>query len=355
MSAGQDRVLEWPYSTSLGDNEESPPSQGGVYNRNSLYSDGQRDNCISPYFHEPQNHDRDLGTRRSPLPPPLPPATRHKTQDSPRSAKVSFIFGGDPPLNKAKNLGYERLLESPEVSEHRGPYLNNNTDFQAQDRVPFQFSGLTHVYSNIISEEGGEEPLLRDLFYRDTTDDAEDDDDGSCEEDSTGGTPVGDEREGREENCLNQGGGLATAAGKATFLTLSGSTDDIIDLTSLPPPEGDDGVDEDEDDTLLETLNLAIAAPPPGFRDSSDEDTAPEGRPLSTHDSEDIPVSLIDAVPTHGEGEESQGGERRLDNAVIHSLQALEALSVSEQRPPAPPPNTNNPGLFNSTEKHLYC
>lgn len=255
---------------------------------------------------------------------------------------MSFIFGGDPPLNKTKNLGYERLLESPDVAEHRSPYVHNNTDFQSQDRVPFQFSGLTHVYSNILSEEGGEEPLLRELFYRDTTDDAEDDDDASCEEDSTGGTPVGEER------GEDQGGALAMAAGKVTFLTLSGSTDDIIDLTSLPPPEGDEGLDEDEDDTLLQTLNLAIAAPPPGFRDSSDEDMAPEGRPLSTCESEDIPVSLIDAVPTGGEGEGSRGEGRRLDTAVMNTLQALEALSVSEQRPHMPPPSSNNPGLLNA-------
>ncbi|XP_042369294.1 FERM and PDZ domain-containing protein 4-like isoform X2 [Plectropomus leopardus] len=345
----QDRVLEWPYSTSLGDNEEPSASQGEVYNRDSEYSDnGRRENSISPYFHEPQNQDRDPGTRRSPLPPPLPPATRHKPQDSPRSAKVSFIFGGDPPLNKPKNSGYERLLESPEVPEHRPAYLHNNTDFRPQDRVPFQFSGLAHVYSNIITEEGGEEPLLRDLFYHNTTDDAEDDDDASCEEDSTGGTPVSEDRGGGDGNCGNQGGGLTTAAGKASFLTLSGSTDDIIDLTSLPPPEGDDCVDDDEDDTLLQTLNLAIAAPPPGFRDSSDEDAAPEGRPLSTQDNDDIPVSLIDAIPTHGEGEGSRGGERRLDSAVMNTLQALEALSVSEQRPPPPPPGSNNPGVYTS-------
>ncbi|XP_074483381.1 FERM and PDZ domain-containing protein 4-like isoform X2 [Sebastes fasciatus] len=339
----QDRVLEWPYSTSLGDSEEPSPHQGEVYNRDSEYSDnGQRENSISPYFHEPQNPDRDIGARRSPVPPPLPPATRHKPQDSPRSAKVSFIFGGDPPLNRPK--GYERLLESPEVPEHRPPYLHNNTDFRPQDRVPFQFSGLTHVYSNIITEEGGEEPLLRDLFLRDTTDDAEDDDDASCEEDSTGGTPVCDDRGGGGENCGNQGGGLATAS----FLTFSSSTDDIIDLTSLPPPEGDDSVDDEEDDTLLETLNLAIAAPPPGFRDSPDNDTAPEGRPLSTRDNDDIPVSLIDAVPTHGEGEGSRGGERRLENAVMNTLQAIEALSVSEQRPPPPPPHSHHPGVYSS-------
>ncbi|XP_038141845.1 FERM and PDZ domain-containing protein 4-like isoform X1 [Cyprinodon tularosa] len=321
---GQDRVLEWPYSTSFGENEE--PAQGSVYNRN--YSDnGQRENSISPYFNEPQNLDSDLGKRRSPVPPPLPPATRHKTQDSPRSAKVSFIFGGNPPLNRARN--YEALPESPESSEL------------------FQFSELTHIYSNIITEEGGEEPVLRELFNRDATDDAEDDEDASCEEDSTGGTPVGDNREGGL-NCDSQGARLPTAAGKATFLNLSGSTDDIIDLTSLPPPEGDDGVNDDEDDSLLQTLNLAIAAPPPGFRDSIDEDTAPEGRPLSTCSNDDIPVSLIDAVPTHGEEEGSRGGQSRLENAVVNSLQALADLSVSERRPHRPPPRSNNTGMCTS-------
>uniref|UniRef100_A0A3B3D578 FERM and PDZ domain containing 4 n=1 Tax=Oryzias melastigma TaxID=30732 RepID=A0A3B3D578_ORYME len=305
--------------TSLGDNEG--PLQGEAFNRDYNL---QRENSISPYFQEPPTPDADRPSR-SPLPPPLPPA-RHKTQDSPRSAKVSFIFGGNPPLNRPRNLGYERLSESPELSEHGAPFLQNDVDFQ--DRMSLQFSALTHVYSNIITEEGGEEPVLRDLFYRDTTDDAEEDDDASCEEDSMGGTPVG-------ENT-----------GKATFLKLSGSTDDIIDLTSLPPPEGDDGVDEDEDDTLLQTLNLAIAAPPPGFRDSSDEDTAPEGRPLSTCDNDDIPVSLIDAVPTHEEGEGSGDGEARLENAVVNTLQALEHLSVSEQRPPPPPPGVHNPGQF---------
>ncbi|XP_068612299.1 FERM and PDZ domain-containing protein 4-like [Brachionichthys hirsutus] len=318
-----DRVLEWPYSTSLEANEVPPPGQGDVYN-------GPRENSISPYFHEAHHPGGDLGTGTSPLPPPPPPAARHKPQDSPRSPKVSFIFGGNPPLSKPKSIAYERLLASPS-------YLHNNTE-----RAPFPFSGLTHVYSNIITEEGGEEPLLRDLFYRGTMDDAEDDDDASCEEDSAGGTPLGG-----DENCGNQAGGLAKAVGKATFLALSCSTDDIIDLTSLPPPEGDDAVDEEEDDTLLETLNLAIAAPPPGFRDSSDEDAAPEGRPLSTCDNDDIPVSLIDAVPTHGEGEGGVGGERNLENAVMNTLHALESMSASGRRPPPPAPS-NNAGVFSS-------
>lgn len=226
----------------------------------------------------------------------------------------------------------------------------NNRSFQPQDRGAFQFTALTHVYSNIITEEGGDEPLLRDLMYRDTTDDVEDDDDGSGEEEFAGGTPVSDSRVSGSENCGNQAA-LTAAAGKATFLALSGTSDDIIDLTSLPPPEGDNGVDDNEEDMLLQTLNLAIAAPPPDFQDSSDEDTAPEGRPLSTNDNDDIPVSLIDAIPTHELEEEDKVGERQLGNGLVNSVQARTS-NTSEHRPPLPPPNSNNPGV---SETYLIC
>uniref|UniRef100_A0A3P8YZX5 FERM and PDZ domain containing 4 n=1 Tax=Esox lucius TaxID=8010 RepID=A0A3P8YZX5_ESOLU len=301
---------------------------------------GPRENNISNYIPEPPHHslppqqnDRPLEGRSRPQPPPLPP-TRNKPQDSPRSAKVSFIFG-DPPLNTVnpQNLGYERLMdESPEVP--RPPaYLRNNGhntgDLRTADGlpVPFQFAGASgsqHVIYSNIGEEPAEEPLLRDLCYADTTDDAEDEDDASCEEDSAG-TGAG-----------RDVGGGATAASQATFLSLSGSSDDIIDLTSLPPPEGDD--EDDDTDGALHSLNLAIAAPPPGFRDSSDEES-PEGRPRATA-TDDMPVSLIDAVPT-GAHAEASGGERRLEDAVVSTLQALEALAVSEERPCPHPPRVN--------------
>lgn len=337
-SAGQDRVLEWPYSTSL-ESEEAPCAQDQVYSRDSHFSDGlppaSSHSSISPYFPEPQSLDGRLA------PPAGPPAT-HKPQDSPRSAKVSFIFGGDPalgrpPLGRPRRPGYERLLESPEAAERGLPYLNNDGDDGVRPPERFHFTGLTHVYSNIMTEEGGEEPTLRELLYRDATDDGEDDDDGSCEEDSAGGTPLGD------------GPGPGTENGADTpFLALSSSTDDIIDLTSLPPPEGEGGVeDEEEDDALLQTLNLAIAAPPPGFQDSSDED----GR-------DELPVTLIDAVATRSDGEGSRGGDGRLEGAVVDTLQALEALSVSEQRPlppPPPPPGGSNPGVVKSLLSWSRC
>ncbi|XP_041128475.1 FERM and PDZ domain-containing protein 4-like isoform X5 [Polyodon spathula] len=179
-------------------------------------------------------------------------------QDSPRNAKVSFIFG-DHNLDSVnpQNLGYQRLMdESPEMlDEQRSMYLHNESDNKAVDQSSdtegYQFAAHV-VYANINeakifgNSEGIEEPLLHDICYAENTDDAEDDDEASCEEDIVLGE-----------------------MDKTNLLSISGSSDDIIDLTSLPPPGGD----EDEDnDFLLHSLNLAIAAPPPGFRDSSDEE-----------------------------------------------------------------------------------
>uniref|UniRef100_A0A8D2PVA2 FERM and PDZ domain-containing protein 4 n=1 Tax=Zosterops lateralis melanops TaxID=1220523 RepID=A0A8D2PVA2_ZOSLA len=243
-----------------------------------------------------------------------------KAQDSPRGAKVSFIFG-DPTLDgiSPQTLGYERLLdESPEVLEkQRAIYLNAN-DIKGLELSPdaesIQFA-TNSVYATISdgkifgAAEGIEEPLLHDICYAENTDDAEDEDEVSCEEDI-----------------------MVGEINRPALLSLSGSSDDIIDLTSLPPPEGDDN----EDDFLLHTLNMAIAAPPPGFRDSSDEEDSQnqvtQPRDNKEQDSnlgnDDIPVSLIDAVPTNTEGKCEKG----LDDAVVSTLQALEALAASEEQ-----------------------
>uniref|UniRef100_A0A8B9HUC4 FERM and PDZ domain containing 4 n=1 Tax=Astyanax mexicanus TaxID=7994 RepID=A0A8B9HUC4_ASTMX len=315
-------------------------SRRSIFNMSHSNSTGELESCTylwlnfiqdqiveniitSPYSPEPQqlqysvqSGERSPARCRSPQPPPLPPA-RLRPQDSPRSAKVSFIFG-DPPLHSVnpQNLGYQRLMdESPEVPERPAFMHNNDIGFRTPDGASFRIRPNV-IYSNIgegkifDSAEGIEEPLLRDLCYAETTDDAEDEDEVSGEEDAAATPGEGDP-------------GLPPS--KATFLTLSGSSDDIIDLTSLPPPEGDD--DEDENDAVLHSLNMAIAAPPPGFRDSSDEEgTEGKSQPQGSCDNDSIPVSLIDAVPTHGEG----SGPRNLDHAVVDTLQALEALAVSE-------------------------
>ncbi|XP_062459832.1 FERM and PDZ domain-containing protein 4 isoform X1 [Pezoporus occidentalis] len=244
-----------------------------------------------------------------------------KAQDSPRGAKVSFIFG-DHNLDgiSPQTLGYERLLdESPEVLEkQRAIYISNANDIKGLELSPdaesIQFA-TNAVYATINdgkifgAAEGIEEPLLHDICYAENTDDAEDEDEVSCEEDI-----------------------MVGEINRPALLSLSGSSDDIIDLTSLPPPEGDDN----EDDFLLHTLNMAIAAPPPGFRDSSDEEdshnqaTQPRDNKEQANNlgSDDIPVSLIDAVPTNTEGKCEKG----LDDAVVSTLQALEALAASEEQ-----------------------
>ncbi|XP_028583529.2 FERM and PDZ domain-containing protein 4 isoform X2 [Podarcis muralis] len=244
-----------------------------------------------------------------------------KTQGSPRAAKVSFIFG-DHSLDgiNPQTLGYERLLdESPEALEkQRALYISHANDIKSLELSPdaesIQFAANS-VYAGLTdgkifgAAEGIEEPLLHDICYAENTDDAEDEDDVSCEEDM-----------------------MVGEINRPALLSLSGSSDDIIDLTSLPPPEGDDN----EDDFLLHSLNMAIAAPPPGFRDSSDEEDSQnhtvqygeDKEETNNAGSDDIPVSLIDAVPTNTEGKSEKG----LDDAVVSTLQALEALAASEEQ-----------------------
>ncbi|XP_053130222.1 FERM and PDZ domain-containing protein 3 isoform X2 [Hemicordylus capensis] len=109
----------------------------------------------------------------------------------------------------------------------------------------------------------------------------------------------------------------------------------MVDLMSLPPP----GSDEEEDETT--SLLPAIAAPPPGFRDnSSDEDDSKrraaavaavaqgqeQGRHLCGILYDEIPVTLIDSVQTRTVRDHAQD----LDDALVSTLQALEALAASE-------------------------
>ncbi|XP_040913366.1 FERM and PDZ domain-containing protein 4 [Toxotes jaculatrix] len=233
---------------------------------------------------------------------------RPKPQDSSRNAKVSFIFG-DPPLDSVnpQNLGYQRLMdESPEILDNHSPvYRRLEEDYKMMDAIE---DGDGYQYSTKIfgPTECIEEPLLHDICYAETTDDAEDEDDISCEEDM-----------------------VMSDIDKPSLLSLSGSSDDIIDLTSLPPPP--EGNDEEDNDVLLHSLNLAIAAPPPGFRDSSDEEEQQGTGTRAQGARNDIPVSLIDSVPTHG----AEGHGEPLDDAVVSTLQALEALAASEEQSPA--------------------
>uniref|UniRef100_M3ZQF5 FERM and PDZ domain containing 4 n=1 Tax=Xiphophorus maculatus TaxID=8083 RepID=M3ZQF5_XIPMA len=231
---------------------------------------------------------------------------RPKPPDSSRNAKVSFIFG-EPPLDSVnpQNLGYQRLMdEGPEIADNYSHmYRRLEEDYKMMDAIEEGYPYSTKIFG---PTECIEEPLLHDICYAETTDDAEDEDDISCEEDL-----------------------VMSDIDKPTLLTLSGSSDDIIDLTSLPPPP--EVNDEEDNDVLLHSLNMAIAAPPPGFRDSSDEDEQQGAGTRAQEACNDIPISLIDSVPTH----RAEGSEEPLDDAVVSTLQALEALAASEEQSPA--------------------
>ncbi|XP_015715592.1 FERM and PDZ domain-containing protein 3 isoform X1 [Coturnix japonica] len=119
-----------------------------------------------------------------------------------------------------------------------------------------------------------------------------------------------------------------------------GTHDNMVDLMSLPPP----GSDEEEDEATA--LLPAIAAPPPGFRDNSSDEDDPkrraaaqsqeQGRHLCSILYDEIPVTLIDSVQTRTVRDHAQ----ELDDALVSTLQALEALAASEDCPHPPPQQT---------------
>lgn len=124
-----------------------------------------------------------------------------------------------------------------------------------------------------------------------------------------------------------------------------GARDNMVDLMSLPPP----GSDEEEDETTA--LLPAIAAPPPGFRDNSSDEDDPKRRAAAAQGQEqgrhlcgilydEIPVTLIDSVQTRTVRDHAQ----ELDDALVSTLQALEALAASEDCPHPPPQQTAGSG-----------
>ncbi|OCT67243.1 FERM and PDZ domain-containing protein 3 [Xenopus laevis] len=139
--------------------------------------------------------------------------------------------------------------------------------------------------------------------------------------------------------------------------------DNTVDLMSLPPPELEKGEEEQEEEegkigaterevTSTSSLLPAAAPPPPGFGDNSSDEDEPKQRagrvqekikgPEKSSDTlqpgyEDLPVTLIDSVQTRTVRDHA----RELDDALVSTLQALEALAASEDFPtPAPQPTT---------------
>uniref|UniRef100_A0A4W4HFS9 FERM and PDZ domain containing 3 n=1 Tax=Electrophorus electricus TaxID=8005 RepID=A0A4W4HFS9_ELEEL len=130
-----------------------------------------------------------------------------------------------------------------------------------------------------------------------------------------------------------------------------------VDLTALPPPGSEEDEEVDEGGGKLQPPPPAIAAPPPGFRDnSSDEDDAKKSHKAAATaaaaasttlapvavSQEDVPVTLIDNVATRTVRDHAQ----ELDDALVSTLQALEALAASEDYPHHHPQTPQTAGLI---------
>ncbi|XP_041701735.1 FERM and PDZ domain-containing protein 3 [Coregonus clupeaformis] len=155
-------------------------------------------------------------------------------------------------------------------------------------------------------------------------------------------------------------GGSSGASSKHCSSACASRDGGAVDLMALPPPGNEEGEEEVEDvGGKLQPLPPAIAAPPPGFRDnSSDEDDSKRGRKSQPNPNptpspstatgaaagkssakasakevvlapEDVPVTLIDNVATRTVRDHAQ----ELDDALVSTLQALEALAASEDFP----------------------
>ncbi|KAM4663783.1 FERM and PDZ domain-containing protein 3 isoform 1-T2 [Discoglossus pictus] len=143
----------------------------------------------------------------------------------------------------------------------------------------------------------------------------------------------------------------------------SACKDNMVDLMSLPPPENKNGEEEEGEEEEVsgeagenevgETVSLlpAAAPPPPGFGDNSSDEEEPKKKAGRVQEKgrgqlekvtvvpgpryEELPVTLIDNVQTRTVRDHA----RELDDALVSTLQALEALAASEDFPsPAPQP-----------------
>ncbi|KAJ8014979.1 hypothetical protein DPEC_G00021390 [Dallia pectoralis] len=173
-------------------------------------------------------------------------------------------------------------------------------------------------------------------------------------------------------------GGSGGASSKHCSSACASRNGGAVDLMALPPP----GNEEEDEEVVDEAKKLqppqpAIAAPPPGFRDnSSDEDDTKRGQksqpnppgevsaPVSgsipatgaaaavsgvmaialeaVTAREDVPVTLIDNVSTRTVRDHAQ----ELDDALVSTLQALEALAASEDFPHQHQPPAQTAGLI---------
>ncbi|XP_064184357.1 FERM and PDZ domain-containing protein 3 isoform X1 [Anguilla rostrata] len=136
--------------------------------------------------------------------------------------------------------------------------------------------------------------------------------------------------------AVNGGGGAQQLALRRCSNACASREGGAVDLTSLPLPGNEEDEEMEDRSEKLRPPPPAIAAPPPGFRDnSSDEDDPKRGQKAQGGATagggarEEVPITLIDSVATRTVRDHAQ----ELDDALVSTLQALEALAASEDYP----------------------
>ncbi|XP_061090608.1 FERM and PDZ domain-containing protein 3 [Conger conger] len=136
--------------------------------------------------------------------------------------------------------------------------------------------------------------------------------------------------------AVNGGGGPQQLALRRCSNACAARDGGAVDLTSLPLPGSEEDEEIEEKNEKLRPPPPAIAAPPPGFRDNSSDEEDPKraqkaqaGATAGGGGREEVPITLIDSVATRTVRDHAQ----ELDDALVSTLQALEALAASEDYP----------------------
>ncbi|XP_066505668.1 FERM and PDZ domain-containing protein 3 [Hoplias malabaricus] len=242
---------------------------------------------------------------------------------------------------------------APPPSQHLGLCHIHLKEQQQLHELQMQAEEQLDINENLISQEQNRSRTKSDPTLKSTESVAEQE----CPNQDSSGfrgrakTLENSQRTGRFfcDSCkakLKAGGALLEKGGTgklALQCTNACSSRDggAVDLMALPPPGSEEDEETDEGGGKLQPPPPAIAAPPPGFRDnSSDEDDSKKNRKAAAAaanaaatpaaaSQEDVPVTMIDNVATRTVRDHAQ----ELDDALVSTLQALEALAASEDYP----------------------
>uniref|UniRef100_A0A9J8CTC7 FERM and PDZ domain containing 3 n=1 Tax=Cyprinus carpio carpio TaxID=630221 RepID=A0A9J8CTC7_CYPCA len=250
---------------------------------------------------------------------------------------------GQPYMIKAELYSADSPLSSGLIPIHHVFYLFNHSDSSKTSASPIsQHLGLCHIHlkeqqqlqelqiqaeqeldinENLISQVQSRSRTKSDPTIKSTESVAEQD--GHAEDSSSFRNRVKTMEPSQRFFCDSCKAKLQAEGG-------------AVDLIALPLPGNEEDEEMDDGGGKLQPPPPAIAAPPPGFRDnSSDEDDPKKGRKgikasaAVAEGREDVPVTLIDNVTSRTVQDHAQ----ELDDALVSTLQALEALAASEDYP----------------------